>query len=66
MKITFLRGPKRPKPRIGDRRVIRGVEHVRVFRMARDGRGRVIGYDCTGGRQRYDWQPVGQQKGGGR
>ncbi|WP_321820842.1 MULTISPECIES: hypothetical protein [unclassified Burkholderia] len=59
--ITSIRvtsGTVKKKPRVGDRRVVRGVEHIRVFRMARDIRGNIIGYDCTGGRQRYDWVPL--------
>jgi hypothetical protein len=26
--------------------------------MARNARGDVIGYDCTNGRQQYDWVPL--------
>ncbi|WP_160147529.1 hypothetical protein [Caballeronia pedi] len=25
------------------------------MKMARDGRGNIIGHDCTGGRQLYEW-----------
>lgn len=56
MRITIAHAPKRPRPKLGDVRYIRGVRHVRVFAMAREN-GRVIGFDCTGGRQRYEWKP---------
>jgi hypothetical protein len=47
--------PQRPKPKFGDlRETKKHGKQVRVFRMA-TWNGRVIGYDCTGGRQNYDW-----------
>jgi hypothetical protein len=59
MKITIVSGPSRPKPRVGDRRVTKKHgEQIRVFSMVHDFRGRVIGYDCTGGRQRYEWVSI--------
>ena len=58
MKITITMGRSKPKPRVGDRRVIRGVEHIRVFRYVTNSCGERIGFDCTGGRQRYDWVPL--------
>ena len=62
MKITITMGRSRPKPRVGDRKVIRGVEHIRVFRYATNSRGERIGFDCTGGKQRYDWVPVSEAR----
>ncbi|MWA16526.1 hypothetical protein [Burkholderia pseudomallei] len=64
MRITIhiSNRPRRPKPKVGDRRVIRGVEHIRVFKMATDMLGRAIGYDCTGGRQRFEWVPVSEAR----
>jgi hypothetical protein len=59
MRIHVTYGaPTRKEPKVGDRRIIRGLEHIRVFRRAHDSRGNVIGYDCTGGRQNYDWVPL--------
>ncbi|MEM5325214.1 hypothetical protein VSR34_01200 [Paraburkholderia sp. JHI2823] len=59
MRIHISYGPTRPKPRVGDRRVTKKHgEQIRVFSMVRDFRGRVLGYDCTGGRQRYEWVPI--------
>jgi hypothetical protein len=59
MKITVIYGPQRKKPRHGDRRTTKKHgEEIRVFKMATDMRGNVIGYDCTGGRQRYEWVPI--------
>lgn len=56
MRIHIIYGPARKKPRVGDRRTTKKHgEQIRVCRMARDMRGNVIGYDCTGGRQLYDW-----------
>jgi len=60
MKIHISYVSARPKPRVGDRRTIQGVEQIRVFRRVRDTHGRIIGYDCTGGRQRYDWVPLSE------
>lgn len=57
--ITFTRRRARKSgPKLGDLKVIKGVLHERRMKRARDGQGRVIGYDCTGGRQRYEWAPV--------
>ncbi|WP_101684927.1 hypothetical protein [Cupriavidus pauculus] len=53
---------RRPKPRVGDRKLIRGVEHIRVFKYATDTHGRRIGFDCTGGRQLYEWVPVSEAR----
>jgi hypothetical protein len=59
MRIHISFGPTRKKPRVGDRRTTKKHgEQIRVFRMARDTRGNVIGYDCTGGSQKYDWVPL--------
>lgn len=60
MSVTSIRffGPSKPKPRVGDRKVIRGVLHERRMKRACDAFGRPIGFDCTGGRQRYEWVPV--------
>lgn len=58
MRITISTAPARIKPHVGDRKMIRGVEHVREFKKCHDARGNPIGYDCTGGRQNYVWVPV--------
>lgn len=57
MRITILGGPGRPRPRAGDRRTTKkhGLQ-IRVLKYARDTRGRIIGLDCTGGRQRWEWR----------
>jgi hypothetical protein len=58
VRIHISYGPARKKPRVGDRRTTKKHgEQIRVFRMAR-WNGRVIGYDCTNGRQQYDWVPL--------
>jgi hypothetical protein len=59
MRIHISYGPARKKPQVGDRRTTKKHgEQIRVFRMARNARGDVIGYDCTNGRQQYDWVPL--------
>nr|WP_319566221.1 hypothetical protein [uncultured Rhodoferax sp.] len=58
MNITIRLFPaKKSKPKLGDRKVIGGVEHVRQFAHCHDHQGNKIGLDCTGGRQRYVWVP---------
>lgn len=64
--LTFRR-KRSPRPKAGDRKVIRGVLHERQMATVKDARGFVIGYDCTGGRQQYEWVPIdgeGQSNGG--
>lgn len=55
--IRFYSGPVRKKPHQGDRRITKahGLQ-IRVMAMVHDGMGRPIGFDCTGGRQRYEWR----------
>lgn len=55
--IRFFSGATRPRPRQGDRRVTKrhGLQ-IRVMSRVRDRMGRPIGFDCTGGRQRYEWR----------
>jgi hypothetical protein len=62
MKITIIYGPSRRKPKVGDRKIIRGVEHIRVFSYVTNWRGDRIGLDCTGGKQRYEWVPVSEAR----
>ncbi len=58
--IRFSMTRPRPKPQAGDRKVIKGVEYVRVMSRVLDTQGRVIGFNCTGGRQNYEWMPLDQ------
>lgn len=53
MRIRFITAPTRPKPRAGDRKMIKGVEHVRTFRRAPCG-----ALVVSGSRYLYDWTPV--------
>lgn len=63
MRIHISYGPTRKKPRQGDRRVTKKHgEQIRVFKMVRDMQGRVIGHDCTGGRQRFEWVPIAEAR----
>ncbi|WP_157130314.1 hypothetical protein [Burkholderia pseudomallei] len=59
MRIHIVSSSSRRKPKVGDRRFTKKHgEQIRVFKMATDMRGNVIGYDCTGGRQRYEWVSI--------
>lgn len=58
MTIHIQGRPKRKKPALGDRKVIKGVLHERTLKRAYGPGGQIIGYDCTGGRQNYVWTPV--------
>ncbi len=60
-KITwawFKTTTPRVKPKLGDRKVIKGVLHERKFEMVHDIHGNPIGYNRTGGYQHYIWVPV--------
>ena len=60
--IHITRAPKRKKPKPGERKIIKGVEHVRCYHMVNIGTQWAphYAYDRTGGRQRYEWVPVDQ------
>lgn len=55
-RITIIRGYK-PKPKVGDEKIIKGVLCVRELKYVYDTRGNRLGLDCTGGRQRFIWVP---------
>lgn len=57
MRIHITSGPARKKynPKEGDRRIIGGVEHVRVHRLAYGGLRQV-----SSGRYLYDWIPASE------
>lgn len=57
-KVHFSCTPSKPKPKVGDRKMIKGVLHERQFEMVHDIRGNVIGYNRTNGYQHYIWVPV--------
>lgn len=58
--ITFSTASPRKAPKSGDTKVDKdGITWVRRAKLYRE-RGRVIGYDCTGGRQRYIWVKEGE------
>jgi hypothetical protein len=56
--ITTGSKPRRPKPRVGDRKLIRGVEHVRVFERVTIGPHRGAYVVDSRGRPRFEWVPV--------
>lgn len=49
-RIHFVSGSRRPKPKAGDRKTVRGVEYVRQF--ARNHQGYLI---TSNGRYVYEW-----------
>jgi len=57
--IRFSTSPVRSKPREGDRRTTKkhGLQ-IRIMSMVHDRLGRPVGYNCTGGRQNYEWVAV--------
>lgn len=56
MKIT-INFTARKKPATGDQRVSKkhGLQ-IRIPSMVHGPRGEPIGFDCSGGRQRYEWR----------
>lgn len=64
MKITLSCGSTRPKPKTGDTRTTKahGLQ-IRVPLHVHNIRGEPIGYDCTGGKQRYEWRKPETLKG---
>lgn len=59
VRIVITSAPSRPKPATGDRRFIRGVEHVRV--QSRCTFGPCTGaYIVSNGRPVYEWIPLEQ------
>lgn len=57
MRIHISRTPSRPKPALGDRKMIRGVEHVRVLERVKEGpfKGAHV---VRGNRTGYEWVPL--------
>jgi len=54
MRIHISTAPARPKPKVGDRRMLRGVEHVRVFARSQGA------YVVSNGRPCFDWVPLSE------
>lgn len=59
MHVIRFYGRPRHAPASGDRRMLRGVEHIRVPRRVTDGPNRGA-YVVSGSRQLYDWVPLDQ------
>lgn len=61
MKINIRTGPVRKKPSVGDRKIIKGVEHIRQLEIINHPLyGRC--YNRTGGRDHFVWIPVHKLK----
>lgn len=58
MRIHIV-APSRPKPKLGDRKMIRGVEHVRVLERVKEGPYKGAGV-CRGNRSCYEWVPLSE------
>ena len=61
--ISMTAGPTRKKPRAGDRKIIKGVEHIRIPATVKTGpyRGSHI---VSNGRACFEWVPAKEQQGG--
>jgi hypothetical protein len=58
MKITITTKPAKSRPKLGDRKVVKGVLCERQWEKCHNHRGEPIGYNFTGGRTNYVWVPV--------
>jgi len=56
-RISITVGPGRIKPQVGDRKFIRGVEHVRVLEQVKSGPHRGA-YIRNGSGSCYEWIPL--------
>lgn len=59
MRITFSTAPQRPRPAVGDRKMIRGEEHVRVLDVVKSGpyKGALR---VSNGRSCFEWVPLSE------
>lgn len=53
--IRFDTRKRANKPKLGDVRETKNGPQIRLFRYVTNSRGKIVGYDCNGGRQRYVW-----------
>lgn len=58
MKILLFSEPRRPKPRVGDVKVVRGVKHVRQLRYTFDPMTQRRTQEVRNGRTLYEWIPA--------
>lgn len=64
-RITVRCGPApKPRPKAGDKKIINGVEHVRVFRRVPENMPHAGAYVCSNGRPCFDWVPVAAKEKG--
>lgn len=54
-RIRIITSKPRPRPRVGDVKIVKGVRYVRILRRALGPYGRVIGYQVRNGRPLFDW-----------
>ena len=54
-KIVMYMTPRRPKPREGDEKTVKGVTYVRKQVTEKDGAGRIRGYRVSHGRPVFEW-----------
>lgn len=55
--IHFSTTPSRPKPKVGDRRMLRGVEHVRLLEVVKSGPHKGA-HVVSNGRPCFEWVPL--------
>lgn len=54
-RMRLITSKPRPRPMVGDVKIVKGVRYVRVLRRALGPFGRVIGYQVRNGRPLFDW-----------
>lgn len=59
MRIQITRGPSRPRPAVGDRKMIGGVEHVRDWERVKSGPHKGA-YVVRGSRSCFEWVPLNE------
>ena len=54
-RIRLITSKPRPRPKVGDVKIVKGVRYVRVLRPALGPHGRVIGHQVSNGRPLFYW-----------
>lgn len=61
MKITYLTGPYRPKPKAGDEKVVNGVTLIRQIKRVPDGMPYAGAWIYNGSRPCFEWVVKGSE-----
>ena len=54
-RMRLITSKPRPRPKVGDVKIVKGVRYVRVVRPALGAGGRVIGHQVSNGRTLFNW-----------